>query len=82
MGPYVCAGRPVLVLLLLATHPWNLHADTEKRPEWSKREVSLDMYHGGYRAYASRQDGIETGTKASAEVISQNPRNWFLKPRL
>lgn len=40
------------------------------------------MYHGGYRAFAGRQDGIETGTKASTEGTDQSLRNWFLRPRL
>lgn len=51
------------MLQLLAMYPWDLHADTEKRPEWSKGKLSLDVYYGGYRVFAGRQDGIETGTK-------------------
>lgn len=56
-------------------YPWDLYADTEKRREWSKGEVSLDMYHGGFRVFDGRQDGIETGTKVSTEAIVPSLRN-------
>lgn len=56
-------------------YPWDLYADTEKRPGCSKGEVSLEMYHGGFRVFDGRQDGIETGTKVSAEATVPSLRN-------